>query len=340
MYSDLQESADTPASTTWPNLSLSESSAGCLVRRLLNRLNKKVAEGPEIALICISKPLRFMPTNRFLPRDKAAELLQVIHTSEISTEYDRDRHRLTILDGAGMAQAQFRLPIPVPYAEAGTGIAEAGQVHYVMLLIQAGNCAMGYFENGRCLNHKVFRSYMVRKKQGKSQIKYLKTKGKSRAGSRVRLGETAEFFENINSRLQEYFQQHRIDRIAISCSKTLLPYLYTSAVPTPFDKRDQRLFKIPKHIHTPIYEVLLDANRFLQRGELIPLTEAGFEAVPVLRDFLQHHADDSMTEEAEDTADALVDEVYITDDWEEDEMSADELYFEEDEEDDDIIEWD
>ncbi|MBX0334226.1 hypothetical protein K3G39_13365 [Pontibacter sp. HSC-14F20] len=279
-----------------------------------------------------------MPTKRFLPRDKAAELLQVIRTSDISTEYDPEKHRLTILDEAGIAQVQFRLPLPVPYAEAGAGIAEARQVNYVMLLIQAGNCAVGYFENGRCLNHKVFRSYMVRKKQGKSQIKYLKTKGKSRAGSRVRLGETTEFFENINSRLQEYFQQHRIDRIAISCSKTLLPYLYTSAIPTPFDKRDPRLFKIPKHIHTPIYDVLLDANRFLQRGELTDLHDTGFAATPVLHDFLLQHASQSDAAEAEDIAHELADEVYVEDEWDESDEDAD--FYSEEDEDDDIIDWD
>lgn len=128
---------------------------------------------------------------------------------------------------------------------------------------------MGYFEDGENLHHKVFRSYMVRKKQGKSQIKHLKTKGKSRAGSRVRLGETIEFFENINERLQVYFEEYEIHRIAISCSKILIPYLYNSKVATPFDKHDERLYKIPKHMHTPIYEVLLDANKFLQKGELI-----------------------------------------------------------------------
>ena len=110
---------------------------------------------------------------------------------------------------------------------------------------------------------------MVRKKQGKSQIKHLKTKGKSRAGSRVRLGETLEFFENINGRLQEYFKYHQVHRICLSVSKILVPYLYDSQVPTPFDKRDARIFKIPKHVHTPIYEVLLNINRFLQKGELI-----------------------------------------------------------------------
>ena len=148
-------------------------------------------------------------------------------------------------------------------------VAKENQVHYIILLIQSGSCAIGYFENGINLDHKVFRAYMVRKKQGTSQIKYLKTKGKSRAGSRVRLAETVEFFENINERLQEYFAQHRIDRIALSCSKTLLPYLFASKVPPPFEKRDPRIYKIPKHIHTPIYEVMLDTHKFLLKGELL-----------------------------------------------------------------------
>ena len=205
-----------------------------------------------------------MPANRFLPKHKAAELLQTIVSSSYPFEYEQEKHRLIVTDEAGKGQVYFRLPLSLSY-----GQTIDDQVNYVILLVQSGNCALGYFENGVCLNHKVFRSYMVRKKQGKSQIKYLKTKGKSRAGSRVRLGETVEFFENINERLQAYFEQHDIHRIAISCSKTLLPFLYNAKVATPFDKRDERLYKIPQHIHTPIYEVMMDANKFLQKGELI-----------------------------------------------------------------------
>lgn len=206
--------------------------------------------------------------NRFLPKDKAADLLRTIQQSGIRTEYDPEKHRLTLLDEHGDEQLYFRLPITLPAPIKEQTIAKT-RINYVILLIQSGNCALGYFEDGVNRNHKVFRSYMVRKKQGKSQIKYLKTKGKSRAGSRVRLGETLEFFENINGRLQEYFEAHDVNRIAISCSKTLIPYLFSSKVETPFAKNDPRLYKIPKHIHTPIYEVLLDANRFLLRGELI-----------------------------------------------------------------------
>ncbi|WP_205500867.1 hypothetical protein [Rufibacter psychrotolerans] len=206
--------------------------------------------------------------NRFIPYNITLQLLQKIREEALPATYEYDKHRLLLQDAQGNDLVHLRLPLTLPPVPA-LAAPVVPPVHYVILLIQAGNCALGYFENGINLDHKVYRSYMVRKKQGKSQVKYLKTKGKSRAGSRVRLGETAEFFENINGRLQDYFLEHEVHRIALSCSKTLLPFLYDSKVPTPFDKRDPRLYKIPKHVHTPIYEVLMDVNRFLQRGELI-----------------------------------------------------------------------
>ncbi|WP_190300399.1 hypothetical protein [Rufibacter hautae] len=207
--------------------------------------------------------------NRFVSREAAAKVLQKIQELALPATYDYEKHRVILLDAQGNEQVLFRLPITVPPLKEDLKPKLDKPAQYVILLIQAGNCAMGYFRDGVNLNHKVFRSYMVRKKQGKSQIKYLKTKGKSRAGSRVRLGETAEFFENINGRLQDYFEHHEIHRIALSCSKTLLPFLYDAKVPTPFNKRDERIFKIPKHIHTPIYEVMMNANLFLLKGELI-----------------------------------------------------------------------
>ncbi len=205
--------------------------------------------------------------NLSLSKEEAVALLDTLVSSGHRYVYEPDKHRLVLHDDGGNTQAHFRLPLVL--RPPGTSMDAGAPVTYVILLIQAGSCALGYFEDSENLDHKVFRAYMVRKKQGTSQLKYLKTKGKSRAGSRVRLGETAAFFEQINERLQTYFAENTINRIAISCSKTLIPYLFNAKTKTPFTKHDPRLFKIPKHIHTPIYEVLLDANKFLQRGELI-----------------------------------------------------------------------
>ena len=251
--------------------------------------------------------------NRFLPLEPSAKLLRHLQQAAVPLTYTYERHRLTL--PLGEQELSFRLPLPLPYPSKP---GEKAQVNYVILLVQSGNCAMGYFENGRNLDHKVWRSYMVRKKQGKSQIKHLKTKGKSRAGSRVRLGETLEFFENINGRLQEYFEEHTIHRIAISCSKILIPYLFGSKVATPFAKDDPRLYRIPRHVHTPIYEVLLDTNRFLQRGELI-----FEEAQQPLVDKLLSEAGitgESIEVEAAAAPETDWDEVYFDDEDEDDEM--------------------
>ncbi len=209
----------------------------------------------------------------FLSEDQARLLVRQLADTALPYTYDYEKHRILINNNGLSAEGKqdgliFRLPLTLPSPEkiiAG----EVEEVHYVILLIQAGSCALGYFEGNENLDHKVIRAYMVRKKQGKSQIKYLKTKGKSRAGSRVRLGETTEFFENINERLQDYFEEHTIDRIAISCSKTLIPYLFSSKPAPPFTKKEERLYKIPRHVHTPKYEVLLDTHKFLCSGELI-----------------------------------------------------------------------
>jgi hypothetical protein len=97
----------------------------------------------------------------------------------------------------------------------------------------------------------------------------LKTKGKSRAGSRVRLASTLEFFEEINLRLQSHFATFEFERIAMSCSKILIPYLYGAKESTPFDKKDGRIYKIPKHLHQPNFEVMLGMQKYLNKAELV-----------------------------------------------------------------------
>jgi hypothetical protein len=218
--------------------------------------------------------------NKLLSKDASADFLKIIKETGMPYAYDYAKHKITISDKSGNETIGFRLPLTL-----SPGITNHNDdpLNYIILLVQSGNCAVGYYENGKNIDHKVFRSYMIRKKQGKSQVKYLKTRGKSKAGSRVRLGETIDFFENINERLNEYFEDFEIDRIAVSCSKILVPYLFNSKVKTPFDKRDPRIFKIPRHIHTPIFEVMTDTNKFLLKGELI------YEDVqqPIVNDLLK-----------------------------------------------------
>lgn len=205
--------------------------------------------------------------NLFYDRNQLPAVLQKLDKKGYAPAYDYEKHRFDLTHEGTGSEAFLRLPITVGYE--GSELMLDTKVTYVMVLVQSGSASIGVFKDEHCLEHKVYGSYMVRKKQGKSQIKHLKTKGKSRAGSRVRLASTLEFFENINTRLQGHFNQHEFDRITMSCSKILIPYLFNSKVPTPFDKRDERIYRIPKHLHQPNYEVMLGMQRYLNKAELV-----------------------------------------------------------------------
>ncbi|MBN3519196.1 hypothetical protein JYB62_04210 [Algoriphagus lutimaris] len=168
--------------------------------------------------------------------------------------------------------------------------------HLALVMIRAGIACTGYFHNGEMINHKVFRAYMVRQKQGKSQIKYLKTKGKSRAGSRIRLGESEQFFEDINERLQNYSDQYPITHWGISCSKTLWPYFFGASPPPPFEKKQENLMSIPFHVQHPDFETLQQIHRKLNSFQLL-ISDIGRTKLGIIEGQIKSEKEDQDLEE-------------------------------------------
>ena len=183
---------------------------------------------------------------------------------KLDLSYDASRHKLRIYDQRKTI-GDLWLPFTLSFNPETNGVTKV-EKNWIVFLIRAGTAALGYFEEGTNAEHKVIRAYMVRKKQGKSQIKYLKTKGKSRAGSRVRLGASEKFFEEINEKISDYLNKYPVDFIAYSCAKTLWPFLFTSE--GQLHKGDPRLYKIPVHIQEPGYEKLLEINELVQSAIL------------------------------------------------------------------------
>jgi len=148
-------------------------------------------------------------------------------------------------------------------------------VHYCLTLVRAGQASLGYFHQGKLLDHKVFRGYLVRQKQGKSQFKYLKTKGKSRAGSRIRLEETLVFFKEINERLQVYAKQYPLNFWGLGCAKTMWPLLFDGEVKPPFSSKSAELIELPYPFTKGSYEELQELELRLQQFHLLlsPLAE-------------------------------------------------------------------
>lgn len=208
-----------------------------------------------------------IPQAQAISQKLAEKLLSNSRREGRRLHYLPKKHQLEIEDAEGWL-AKLYLPWTMDWIES-FGLKPKPDSHFCLVLIRAGQASTGYFNLGRLIDHRVFRAYMVRKKQGVSQIKHLKTKGKSRAGSRIRLAETVRFFEEINERLTTYADKYPIDFWGISCAKTMWPFYFNSAVPPPFSAKDANLIELPVHISDASFDELVSAGELLQRFHLI-----------------------------------------------------------------------
>jgi hypothetical protein len=208
-----------------------------------------------------------IPQAKILSQASAEKLIADSKSLNGHWSYLSEKHQL-ILEKGQEWLVKLYLPWTMDWTAEGTFL-EKPDAHFSLVMIKAGQAVTGYFHRGELLDHRVYRAYMVRQKQGKSQIKHLKTKGKSRAGSRIRLAETERFFEEINERLNSYANQFPIDYWGISCAKTLWPHYFSSAVPPPFSSAEKSLIELPVHISKASFEELQALGELLQRFHVL-----------------------------------------------------------------------
>lgn len=195
-------------------------------------------------------------------------LITFIKDHELLIEHEEKKNKLAVLTVEQEKIALLRYSIYQEFTNDSLFVSK-DFFNHIILGVRSGLAGVHCYENQELIDHKVFRAYMVRKKQGKSQIKYLKTKGKSRAGSRVRLGETKVFFEQIAERLQDYEDRLRIDKVFVSCSTTLIPFLFENNSFLKKSKTNQQIAKVPFHIQQPTHENLIKAQRQLTFNQLL-----------------------------------------------------------------------
>ena len=213
-----------------------------------------------------------IPQTQVLSDDQALQLLKIAELKGWQIHYVPDKHQLLFENESGWL-AKLYLPWTQTWLpEIGFSLAE--DVHYCITLVRAGQAAAGYFHQGILLDHKVFRAYLVRQKQGMSQFKYLKTKGKSRVGSRIRLEETLVFFKEINERLQLYAKQYPLNFWGLGCAKTMWPLLFDGEVKPPFTSKSDELIELPYPFAKGSYEELQALELRLQQFHLL-LSPAG-----------------------------------------------------------------
>lgn len=164
---------------------------------------------------------------------------------ECSTVYDSAKHSFS---GSKEGETLWRLRLPLffPAGKDGEPLWHYLQensfdglpLNWIILLMESGRAALGVFKDGKVLEHKNIRKYMVRKGQGKSQLTHLKTKGKSRYGSRLRLQESEAFFFEIIERLQSENSESS-PFVFYHCPATLWPFLMEEAKAQKFDLEKQ-----------------------------------------------------------------------------------------------------
>ncbi|RYZ88567.1 MAG: hypothetical protein EOP04_09095, partial [Proteobacteria bacterium] len=108
---------------------------------------------------------------------------------------------------------------------------------YGLILMQAGRASVAVGLADEILVSKQIQKYMVRKTQGRAQLNYLNEKGKSRLGSRIRLRQSEEFFEEINARLVLYAKEFELSQLFLSCPPKLKGFWYQSSSVNPFAKK-------------------------------------------------------------------------------------------------------
>lgn len=177
-----------------------------------------------------------------------------------------------------------KLYLPWTSTWSATGLLEpAEDIHFCLTLIRAGQAAAGYFHQGKLLDHKVFRAYMVRQKQGKSQFKYLKTKGKSRAASRIRLVETSHFFKEIHQRLQIYNSQYPLNFWGLGCAKTMWPLLFDQRETPLLESKTLRLIELPYPFKKASFEEFQILEYRLKQFHLL-ISSSGHELIHSILD--------------------------------------------------------
>ncbi len=228
-------------------------------------------------------------TSRLSYTETLSSLQQLLNVPNLVVEMEPDRHAISVLDPQTRStQTHIRLAPIFPTIQCWTGHRE-GQSYsplprpesldeyiqrvpsnvptFALILMQAGQAALGMVEEEEWVHHKVIRKYMVRKKQGKAQLTHLRQKGKSRVGSRIRLANSVAFFEEINIKLSEWDVAEFADVILYSGTSRLWGHLFRANEPCPFEADDSRLRKIPLHVHTPTFSELERVRDAVQYSE-------------------------------------------------------------------------
>lgn len=175
---------------------------------------------------------------------------------------------------AGDAGARLRVPLLAPRVAPGERLADYAtrlpgpSPRHVLLLLQAGASALGYWDGDELLHHKAQRRYVVRG-HGKAQPLHAKTRGRSRYGARLRLQNWRRLLAETNERLHGYWRDYGApERVFFAVPVRALAELFASEPAPPFARDDGIAQRVPMHVHRPDFAELLRVHGWLRYGRL------------------------------------------------------------------------
>lgn len=191
---------------------------------------------------------------------------------------DDERHSFECADPRTGAKIRFRPPLlqrirpETAEADAYLHALEDAPRLQALVLVQAGAAALGLWRGEALLRHQTNKKYVVRGK-GRAQPTHLRTKGKSRYGSRLRLRNAAQLLTEVNETLGAWWRSEgAFDEVFHSCPVRIWGELFRTRPPPPFE-RGSSLVKIPLDVHVPNHAELLRVHERLARGT-IEISEA------------------------------------------------------------------
>jgi hypothetical protein len=138
---------------------------------------------------------------------------------------------------------------------------------HCVILMQAGALSLGLLEGGEPLQTKSIKKYVVRG-SGRAQPAHLKTKGKSRYGSRLRLQNAQLLLEEGAERLTEWFRfEEPIERVYLNAPQRLWADFLRLEIPLPLHEKEA-IVRIPRDLPRPSTELLLRTYRAMEYGRL------------------------------------------------------------------------
>jgi hypothetical protein len=174
----------------------------------------------------------------------------------------------------GQPGARLRVPLLAPrlqpleavtaYLDRLPGVPE----RHVVLLLQAGAMAVGYWDGDQLLHHKAQRRYVVRG-HGKAQPLHRKTRGRSRYGARLRLQNWRRLLVETSERLLAYWAEYGApERVFVGVPVRVAHDLATTEPPPPFAFAAPAVQRLPMHVHRPDFAELCRVHGWLRHGRL------------------------------------------------------------------------